>query len=202
MRDSRLPPGQTLNSGLPTLHHGPVPDFDPSTWDFRIWGAVEIEIVWTWDQILALPRTSLRLDLHCVTGWTKLDTLWEGISLAGLVDEGVVRPLPEAAYVLQHAAFGYTTNLPLSVILQPNFLLATHYAGQPLTPEHGYPLRGVIGSMAGGEQIEDVYLWKGAKWLRGLEFLVEDQLGFWESNGYHNGADVWQEQRRAEDQVS
>jgi DMSO/TMAO reductase YedYZ molybdopterin-dependent catalytic subunit len=96
---------------------------------------------------------------------------------------------------MQHAEHGYTTNLPLSVFLQENFLIATHYNGQPLTPEHGYPLRGVTGSIPGQTDLKDVYLWKGAKWLRGLEFMARDQFGFWEANGYHNEGDVWMEQR-------
>jgi len=98
---------------------------------------------------------------------------------------------------MQHAEYGYTTNLPLDVALQDNFLLATHYDGHPLTPEHGHPLRGVIGSIPGREGLKDVYLWKGAKWLRGLEFMAVDRSGFWEAHGYHNEGDVWKEQRTA-----
>ncbi len=190
-----IPPGQHLTDRFPTLHYGQVPAFNPSVWDFRIWGEVEEPVVWTWDEVLALPRTKLTLDLHCVTTWTKLDTHWEGISLKQLVADGLVRPTSKAKFVMQHAEYGYTTNLPLSVILQDNFLLATHYDGKPLTPEHGYPLRGVVGAIPGRDDIKDVYLWKGAKWLRGLEFMAADRLGFWEANGYHNEADVWKEQR-------
>lgn len=193
--EDRLPPGQSLTSGFPTLHYGPVPAFNPSTWDFRIWGAVEEPVIWTWEQVLALPRICLRLDLHCVTTWSKYDTDWEGISLKKLVEEGLVKPKPEARFIMQHADYGYSTNLPLEVALQDNFLIATHYNGKILTPEHGYPLRGVIGAIPGSEKMKDVYLWKGAKWLRGLEFMTRDQLGFWEANGYHNEADVWKEQR-------
>ena len=191
----RLPPGQHPTSGFPTLHYGPIPGFNPATWDFRIWGAVEEPIVWTWDQILDLPRVKVNLDLHCVTTWSKFGTEWEGISPKMLVEQGVIKPSPEARFVMQHAEHGYTTNLPLSVFLQENFLIATHYNGQPLTPEHGYPLRGVTGSIPGRSDLKDVYLWKGAKWLRGLEFMAQDQLGFWEANGYHNAGDVWREQR-------
>lgn len=194
----RLPPGQTLTSGFPTLHYGPIPNFNPSTWDFRIWGAVEEPIIWTWDQVLDLPRVKIRLDLHCVTTWSKFDTEWEGIAPKMLVEGGLIRPTPESRFVMQHAEHGYTANLPLSVFLQDNFLIATHYAGKPLTPEHGYPLRGVIGAITGRGDLQDRYLWKGAKWLRGLEFMTEDRLGFWEANGYHNQGDVWQEQRMAD----
>jgi DMSO/TMAO reductase YedYZ molybdopterin-dependent catalytic subunit len=160
-----------------------------------VWGAVVEPITFTWDEILALPRTRVTMDLHCVTAWSKFDTLWEGISLKYLVDEGMIQPKPEAAFVMQHAEYGYTANLPLSVAIQPNFLLATHYNEAPLTPEHGYPLRGVIGAIPGSPAIEEVYLWKGAKWLRGLEFMTQDRLGFWEANGYHNQGNIWKEQR-------
>jgi DMSO/TMAO reductase YedYZ molybdopterin-dependent catalytic subunit len=195
IRENRVPPGQSLTSGFPILHYGPIPAFNPSTWDFRIWGEVEEPVVWTWDQVLELPRMKVRLDLHCVTTWSKLDTAWEGISLRQMVEEGLVKPSTETQYVMQHADYGYTTNLPLEVALQDNFLIATHYDGKPLTPEHGFPLRAVVGAIPGREDLKDVYLWKGAKWLRGLEFMTADRLGFWEANGYHNEADVWKEQR-------
>jgi DMSO/TMAO reductase YedYZ molybdopterin-dependent catalytic subunit len=195
--DPRIPPGQHRTERFPPLHYGQIPSFNPSTWNFRIWGEVEEPVTWTWDEVLALPRTRVTLDLHCVTTWTKLDTHWEGISLKQLVTDGLVRPTSKAKFVMQHADYGYTTNLPLSVMLQDNFLLATHYEGKPLTPEHGHPLRGVTGAIPGREGDKDVYLWKGAKWLRGLEFMAADRLGFWEANGYHNEGDVWKEQRRS-----
>ena len=194
---NRLPPGQSPTSGFPILHQGAIPAFNPTTWDFRIWGAVEEPIVWTWDQILDLPRTRVRLDLHCVTTWSKLDTVWEGISLKNLVEDGIIKPKSNAKFVMQHADGGYSTNLPLDVVLQENFLLATHYDGKPLAPEHGFPLRGVTGALISAKKgdLKDVYLWKGAKWLRGLEFMTADRLGFWEAHGYHNQGDVWKEQR-------
>jgi DMSO/TMAO reductase YedYZ molybdopterin-dependent catalytic subunit len=195
MDEQRLPPGQHLIQQFPTLQRGPIPEFNPATWDFRVWGAVKDPITWTWDEILQLPRTQVTLDLHCVTSWSLLDTTWEGISLKQLVDLGLIVPDSQACFVMQHAEYGYTTNLPLSVALQPNFLLATHFSGKPLTPEHGFPLRGVVGSIPGKKPMKDVYLWKGAKWLRGIEFMTQDRLGFWEANGYHNEGDVWKEQR-------
>ncbi len=194
-REGRIPPGQSVTERFPVLHAGPVPGFNPAIWDFRVWGAVEAPLTLTWDQILDLPRRKVVLDLHCVTTWSLLDTVWEGIHLQDLLDAGLVRPKPSARVVMQHADFGYTTNLPLSVVLQENFLLATHYEGKPLTPDHGFPLRGVTGAIPGRVDLKDVYLWKGAKWLRGLEFMEADRLGFWESRGYHNDADVWKEQR-------
>ncbi len=196
-KENSLPPGQKLTNNLPILHCGLIPDFNPSSWDLRIWGAVENAIEWTWDEVLALPRTQVRLDLHCVTTWSLLNTQWEGISLQTLINEGLIKPKPEAKYLMQHADFGYTTNLPLETALQDNFILATHYEGKPLSPEHGYPLRGVIGAIPNRKDLKACYLWKGAKWLRGLEFLEQDQLGFWEANGYHNEADVWLEQRKS-----
>lgn len=197
MDRDRLPPGQKPTTGFPVLHTGPIPEFNPATWDFRVWGEVEEPMVWTWDQFQTLPRTTVQLDLHCVTSWSKFDTVWEGVSLRLLVEKGLIRPKPTARFVMPHAAFGYSTNLPLGVALQENVILATHFNGEPLTPPRGFPLRCVVGSIPGREDLNDVYLWKGAKWLRGLEFMRADMLGFWEANGYHNQGDVWKEQRRA-----
>lgn len=194
----RLPPGQSLTNRFPVLHYGPVPKFNPATWDFRIFGEVEEEKRWAWDEFNKLPRAKVKMDIHCVTRWSKFDTGWEGVSVKALVDEGLIRLKPKAKYVLQHCEYGFTVNVPLEVALQPNFLLATHYDGQPLDPDHGYPLRGVIGAIPGAEH-KTPYFWKGGKWLRALEFLAEDRLGFWEQAGYHNEADVWKEQRFAYD---
>ena len=196
-RHGRLPPGQALTNKFPVLHYGPVPPFNPLTWDFRAWGEVETPLRLSWDEFNQLPRTKLVMDIHCVTRWSKLETAWEGFSLRVLVEQGILKPLPAAAYVLQHAEYGFTANLPLEVCLQENFLMATHYDGQPITPEHGYPLRGIIGAIPGRDDLEVPYFWKGAKWLRGLEFMTRDRLGFWEQAGYHNDADVWKEQRYA-----
>ncbi len=135
------------------------------------------------------------MDLHCVTRWSKFDTVWEGVSVRTLVEQGLIQPEPTAKFVMQHAEFGYTTNLPLEVVLQENFLLATHFNGEPISPDHGYPLRGVIGAIPGRQDLKDPYLWKGAKWLRGLEFMTEDRPGFWEMAGYHNEGDAWKEER-------
>jgi len=191
----RLPPGQSLTQKFPVLHYGPVPSFNPATWDFRIWGEVEEEKSWTWDKFNQLPRITLTMDIHCVTRWSKLDTTWEGVSIRMLVEKELVRLKPDAKYVLQHAEYGFTVNLPLEVVLADNFLLATHYNGQPLTPDHGYPLRGVVGYIPEREDLMAPYFWKGAKWLRGLEFLASDRPGFWEQAGYHNEADIWKEER-------
>jgi DMSO/TMAO reductase YedYZ molybdopterin-dependent catalytic subunit len=193
--EGRVPPGQSLTQKFPVLHYGPVPNFNPATWDFHVWGEVVQERRWNWAEFNQLPRTKLVLDVHCVTRWSKFDTAWEGVSVRSMVDQGLIRPRPQARYVLQHAEYGFTVNLPLEVVLAENFLLATHYNGEPLTPEHGYPLRGVVGAILNKTDLTVPYFWKGAKWLRGLEFLSQDQPGFWERAGYHNNADVWKEER-------
>jgi DMSO/TMAO reductase YedYZ molybdopterin-dependent catalytic subunit len=194
-KTGRLPPGQSLTQKFPVLHYGPVPGFNPATWDFRVWGEVEEVKSWTWDEFNQLPRKTLTMDIHCVTRWSKLDTTWEGISVRTLVDQEIIKLKPTPKYVLQHAEYGFTVNLPLEVVLAENFLLATHFNGQPLTPEHGAPLRGVVGYIPDREDLMTPYFWKGAKWLRGLEFMVNDRPGFWEQAGYHNEADIWKEER-------
>lgn len=193
--EGRLPPGQSLTQKFPVLHYGPVPMFDAATWDFRVWGEVEAEKRWSWDEFNQLPRTSIKMDLHCVTRWSKFDTVWEGVSVKTLIEQGFFKLKPTATYVMQHAEYGFTVNLPLSVVLQDNFLLATHFNGEPITPDHGYPLRGMVGYIPRREDLETPYLWKGAKWLRSLEFMPQDKRGFWEQAGYHNRADVWREER-------
>ena len=195
--ESRLPPGQSLTLKFPVLHYGPVPPFHPATWDFRMWGEVEQEVGWNWDEFNRLPRKRLTIDLHCVTRWSKADTDWEGVAVRSLVEQGLVKLKPAAQFVMQHAEYGFTVNLPLEVVLQDNFLLATHFNGQPIEPEHGFPVRGVVGAIPGRDDLQTPYLWKGAKWLRGLEFMSRDRLGFWEQAGYNNHADVWKEERFA-----
>ena len=193
--EGRLPPGQSYTQKFPVLHYGPVPDFDPATWDFKIWGEVEEPLKLSWDEFNQLPRTRLKMDIHCVTRWSKFDTEWEGVSVRELLDKGFFRLKSTAKYVLQHAEYGFTVNLPLEVVLQDNFLLATHYNGEPITPDHGYPLRGIIGAIPARKDLTTPYFWKGAKWLRGLAFLPYDRPGFWEQAGYHNEADIWKEER-------
>jgi DMSO/TMAO reductase YedYZ molybdopterin-dependent catalytic subunit len=193
--EGRLPPGQSLTQKFPVLHYGPVPHFNPVAWDFRVWGEVEQEKSWTWDEFQQLPRARLEMDIHCVTRWSKFDTVWEGVLVRTLVDQGLIALKPTARFVMQHAEYGFTVNLPLEIVLAENFLLATHFNGEPITPDHGYPLRGVVGYIRGREDLSTPYFWKGAKWLRSLEFMYGDRLGFWEQAGYHNKADVWKEQR-------
>jgi len=194
--EGRLPPGQALTLKFPVLHYGPVSTFNPATWDFRIWGEVEKEVRWTWEEFNRLPRSKVTMDIHCVTRWSKADTTWEGVSVRALVEKGLIQLKPAAKFVMQHAEYGFTVNLPLEIVLQENFLLATHFNGEPITPDHGHPLRGVVGAVS-GRAMETPYFWKGAKWLRGLEFMSRDRPGFWEQAGYHNRADVWKEERFA-----
>jgi len=196
-KEGRLPPGQALTQKFPVLHYGPIPRVNLATWDLRAWGEVEEEVRWNWDEFQKLPRKTLKMDIHCVTRWSKFDTTWEGVSLKDLVDKGIIKLKKSAKFLLQHAEYGFTVNVPIEVALAENFLLADTFEGQPLTPDHGYPLRAIVGFIPGRDDLETPYFWKGAKWLRGMEFLSENQLGFWEQAGYHNQANVWKEQRFA-----
>jgi DMSO/TMAO reductase YedYZ molybdopterin-dependent catalytic subunit len=194
-QEGRLPPGQSLTEKFPVLHYGPIPSFDETAWDFRMWGEVEEPLRFNWAEFSRLPRKAMTYDLHCVTRWSKFDTLWEGVSLQSLIDAGVLKIKPAARFVIQRAEYDFSSNLPLEIAFSERFMLATHFNGQPLTPEHGFPLRGVVGAIPGLQSDQDVYFWKGAKWLRGLEFSAKDQKGFWEMAGYHNEANIWKEER-------
>lgn len=191
----RLPPGQSLTLQFPVYHFGAVPPFDLQKWDFKLWGEVESPFQLSWNEFCELPRTTVRMDLHCVTHWSKMDTLWEGVRIRTLVEKGLLQIKPSARFVIQHAENGFSANIPLEVVLADNFLLVTHYNGEPITPEHGAPLRSVIGSLPEMPKLKTLYLWKGAKWLRSLEFSAIDRPGFWEQAGYHNEGDVWKEER-------
>jgi DMSO/TMAO reductase YedYZ molybdopterin-dependent catalytic subunit len=191
----RLPPGQSLTLQFPVYHFGHIPSFDLQKWDFKFWGEVETPLQLSWKEFNDLPKTKIQLDLHCVTRWSKMDTLWEGIQVKTLVEKDLLVIKPSAKFVIQHAENGFTTNFPLEVALAENFLLATHFNGEPISPDHGAPLRGVIGAIPEVPELKTLYLWKGTKWLRSLEFSSIDKPGFWEQAGYHNEADVWKEQR-------
>jgi DMSO/TMAO reductase YedYZ molybdopterin-dependent catalytic subunit len=166
------------------LHYGSVPKVDLSTWSFRVFGLVERERRWTWEEFLSLPRVEVRTDIHCVTRWSRYDNLWQGVAVKDVLREAGVKP--EARYAIAHAEQGFTANLPLAELLHDDVLLALKHDGEDLTPEHGWPLRLV----ASGR-----YFWKSAKWIRGLELAAVDRPGFWEQNGYHNDADPWKEER-------
>jgi DMSO/TMAO reductase YedYZ molybdopterin-dependent catalytic subunit len=181
---ARLPPGQYLTEKWPVLHAGSVPKVDLSTWDLTVEGEVERPLKLTWEQLLELPSREVTVDIHCVTRWSRFDTTFRGVHWSELA--ALVRPKPGARFVVAHAEQGFTSNMPLAVIEDESALLAYAADGEPLTPDHGWPLRLVVPSR---------YFWKSAKWLRGLELRVEDQPGFWERYGYHNDADYTEEQR-------
>ncbi|MFJ3231099.1 molybdopterin-dependent oxidoreductase [Streptomyces sp. NPDC086787] len=182
----RVPPGQRPVHGWPVSHYGPVPRFRAERWNLRVFGATASgdRHEWTFDQLASLPRTTVVADLHCATGLTSTEHEWYGIPAATLLD--LVPPAPEAAHVMAWAEYGYSTNLRLSDLTAPQTLMATHHNGEPLTAEHGFPLRLVVPHPFGC---------KGPKWLRGIEYLTADRRGFWEEGGYHNTGDPWQGQR-------
>jgi DMSO/TMAO reductase YedYZ molybdopterin-dependent catalytic subunit len=181
---ARLPPGQYLTDKWPVLHAGSVPDTDLATWDFRVFGEVENPITLNWDEFAALPRADNVQDIHCVTRWSRFDSRFEGVHWREVAK--LVHPEPSARFVVAHAEQGFTSNVPIEFLEDDLALLATEADGEPLTPEHGWPLRLVIPGK---------YFWKSAKWLRGLELRATDEPGFWERYGYHNDADPWREER-------
>jgi DMSO/TMAO reductase YedYZ molybdopterin-dependent catalytic subunit len=184
LRERRLPPGQYLTKKWPVLHAGSVPRVDPGAWSLRLFGLVEEPRSWTWDEFRALPSVRVRADMHCVTRWSLLENVWEGVAVSEVLRH--VRVRPEARFVLVHAEQGWTTNLPLEDFRAEDCLFAWSNRGEPLSADHGAPLRLVVPRL---------YAWKSAKWVRGVEFLAEDQPGFWERNGYHHRGDPWAEQR-------
>ena len=181
---TRLPAGQYLTEKWPVLHAGSVPEVDLATWEFRVFGEVGEPLTLTYDELRALPNSEPTVDIHCVTRWSRFDTRFRGVHWRELAN--IVHPKPGARFVVAHAEQGFTSNLPLAVLEAPDSLIAWEADGEPLTPEHGWPLRLVVASR---------YFWKSAKWLRGLELLTADQPGFWERYGYHNDADYRKEQR-------
>jgi DMSO/TMAO reductase YedYZ molybdopterin-dependent catalytic subunit len=192
----RLPPGQALTNKFPVLHYGAVPHYDLTKWDFRIEGEVEEPKRFTWEEFNQLPMRQVTMDIHCVTRWSKFDTVWEGVWLPDLIEQGIIKLKPTAKYVIEHCEYGFTTNLDIEHFMKPTTLLATKYNGQPIEPDHGFPLRVVVGAVKDSAQDPDTrYFWKGGKWLRGLEFSSVDKPGFWEQAGYHNIARVWPEER-------
>ena len=180
----RVPPGQYLTEKFPVLHYGSVPRVDLATWDLKVYGEVDNPFRLTWDALRALPRKAVTTDIHCVTRWSKLDTHWEGVAIQTILELAQVRAT--ATHVVGHAEQGYTANMPRAVLDDDDVLLADTFEGEPLTPDHGYPLRLIVPKR---------YFWKGPKWIRGLEFLGHDMPGFWERYGYHNDADPWREER-------
>ncbi|HEY6109187.1 MAG TPA: sulfite oxidase-like oxidoreductase [Gemmatimonadales bacterium] len=180
----RLPPGQILTKKWPVLHYGLVPAVDTTTWTFEVSGLVDRPYSITWDELLALPRTTVRCDIHCVTTWSRFDNAFEGVAVRLLLERAGVSPA--ARFCLVHAEQEFTTNLPLVDLDRPDNLIALKHDGDWLTPEHGGPARLLV---------PHLYFWKSAKWVRGFELLEHDIPGFWEQNGYHMRGDPWTEER-------
>jgi DMSO/TMAO reductase YedYZ molybdopterin-dependent catalytic subunit len=178
----RLPPGQYTVENFPVLTVGPTPRTPPEEWSFSVTGAVDREASWRWEEFRALPTETITRDIHCVTKWSKFDTVWEGVSLDTLL-EGIDT---SAEYISAFCDGGYTTNLPLDDVTGGKAWIAFQFGGEPLEPEHGGPARLLV---------PHLYFWKSAKWVRGLRLTDEDEPGFWELNGYHNRGDPWREQR-------
>ena len=187
---ARLPPGQYATDRFPVLHVGDVPRYadDLSDWDLRLTGLVDTPTTLTFDELRALPTVEETFDIHCVTKWSKFDTRWTGVRLTTLMDLAGVQA--EATHLIEHAEHGYTTNLALADVRRDDVLVAWAFDGEPLDPEHGYPVRLVLPHR---------YFWKSAKWLRALEFAGADRPGFWERNGYHDVGDPVLEQRHRGD---
>jgi DMSO/TMAO reductase YedYZ molybdopterin-dependent catalytic subunit len=183
---ARLPPGQYLTEKWPVLHAGDVPEVDLATWDFRVWGEVDQPVTLSWEELDELPKVEVTQDIHCVTRWSRFDTTFSGVPWSAMRE--LVGQRPSAHYAIAHSEQGFTANVPAEFLDREGALLATHADGEPLAPEHGWPLRLVIPGK---------YFWKSAKWLRGIELSAVDRLGFWERYGYHNDADPWKEERYA-----
>lgn len=181
-RTEELPPGQYLTEDFPVLSAGPTPRVSLDTWEFVISDETGQRHRWDWAELLALPAESVTVDLHCVTKWSKLGTEWRGVSLDTLLAE--VESVGEYALVSSYG--GYTTNLPLEDLVDGKSWVAYSYDGEPLAAEHGGPARLLV---------PHLYLWKSAKWVRGIQLALEDEPGFWEGAGYHNYGDPWREQR-------
>ena len=178
----RVPPGQHLTADFPVLSAGPTPRSPLERWDFTVRGAIDQPRRWTWEEFRALPAETVTVDIHCVTKWSKLDTVWQGVAVDTLLEGAAL----DGAYVVAFCDGGYTTNLPLADVTGGKAWVVYEYDGAPLAPAHGGPARLLV---------PHLYFWKSAKWIRGLELVPQDRPGFWESLGYHNYGDVWREQR-------
>ena len=179
-----MPPGQFVTTKFSVITYGAMPHIHLDQWRLRTWGLVELEQELNWQQFTSLPWTAVTADFHCVAQWSRLNNLWEGVLFRDLAR--LVKPKPQAAFVMVHCYGEYTTSLPLDVLMAEDVLLAHKHEGKELSPQHGWPLRLVVPSRYG---------WKSAKWVNVLEFMGKDRLGFWETQGYNNNADPWKEER-------
>lgn len=180
---NRVPPGQHLAKGFPVLTYGSTPAISPADWQLKVWGLSEVK-TFHWSDLLAMPQSHFQADFHCVTRWSKLDVQWVGVKVTDFIKTIAVSP--QAQYVMAHGSGGYTTNLTLEDFVREENFLAHRLFDEPLPPDHGGPVRLVI---------PHLYAWKSAKWLSGLEFLAQEELGFWELNGYHRRGEPWAEER-------
>jgi len=185
----RVPPGQHVTSDFPVLSAGPTPVPDLATWSFALQHGGSLLGKWSWAEFEALPQTTLKTDIHCVTTWSKLDTTWQGVTLDALLEAAGLAE-PPAPFAMIHCEGGYTTNVPVADLIGGRAMVATRFDGRPLAPEHGGPARLLV---------PHLYFWKSAKWARRLRFMERDEPGFWESLGYHTYGDPWREQRYAGD---
>ena len=181
---SRLPPGQYLTERFPVLHVGDVPTYAPGEWNLTIGGLVDNPFTLTFEELTALPSVTLTTDIHCVTKWSKFDTIWRGVKLKDLLNRAGIQS--DATHVMGHAEYGYTANLPLEDALLDESMVVWEYEGEPIEPIHGGPVRLLV---------PNLYFWKSPKWLRGIELMNADKPGFWERNGYHMYGDPFREQR-------
>ena len=182
----QVPPGQSVSETFPVLTYGAIPKINLKAWRLRVLGLVAQESVFNWEEFLALPQVAITRDFHCVTQWSKMDNLWEGVPFRSVMQRAL--PRPEAKYVMVRSYGGYATSLPLDVLMQDDVLLTHRQEGKPLEAAHGGPMRLVVPNRYG---------WKSAKWVNELELMAQDKLGFWEQLGYHNNADPWKEERFA-----
>lgn len=187
---ARIPPGQFETDEFPVLSAGPTPRASRDRWDFSIYGEITEDLKWTWDEFLKLPPETVKVDIHCVTKWTKLDTVWTGVSVDTLLKDINLDGQPAVGYLIAFCDGGYTTNLPLADVRNGKAWIAYEYDGRPLAAEHGGPARLLV---------PHLYFWKSAKWVRGFKLVTENRPGFWESAGYHDYGDPWKEQRYAGD---
>lgn len=184
-QSDRIPPGQYVAKGFPILSCGETPQISTDDWLFKVWGLVTAQS-FTWSDFMALPQENFVADFHCVTRWSKLDISWTGVKVIDFL--AVVDFDPQASHIMQHCYGGYTTNLSLEDFARPENFFAHSLNGEPLTAEHGGPMRLVI---------PHLYAWKSAKWINGIEFLAHEKLGFWEQNGYHSRGEPWAGERYA-----
>jgi DMSO/TMAO reductase YedYZ molybdopterin-dependent catalytic subunit len=179
----RVPPGQHLATGFPVLTYGDTPQISGDRYSLKVWGLVEPQ-TFTWDDLMAMPQQEFTADFHCVTRWSKLDVKWKGIKVLDFMKH--LRVDPKAICIMEHCYGGYTTNIAIADFLREENFFAHTLFDEPLSPEHGGPLRLVV---------PHLYAWKSAKWINGLEFLAEEASGFWERNGYHQRGEPWAEER-------